>query len=77
MRRGTKMNNWKLKAWCALAILRGRGVIYGIHFTKEVRIHSDQQNSIIVNSKFGPMPLGPLNTDKILAGLETWVKGQK
>ena len=74
------MNKWKLRAQCALAILRGRGVIYGIHFAGEVYIciHPARQEVIIVNCLVTESVSQSLfNTEEILADVETWAKGEK
>jgi hypothetical protein len=74
------MNKWKLKARCILAILRGRGVIYGIHFADEVYmcIHPDRREFIVVNCLVTESVSQSLfNTEEILANVDAWAKGEK
>ena len=70
------MNKWKLRTQCALAILRGRGVMYGIHFIGGIQISRFPRHAIVANCLFTESVSQSLfNTEEILADVDEWLRG--
>ena len=72
------MNKWKLKARCALAIFRGQGVMYGIHFIGEIQTSRFPRHALVANCLFTePVSQSLFNTEEILADVDEWLRGTK